>query len=162
MYNPNLSLEQLFKPNSLRNLRTENYMPMAHSGLDGCYYITHHTYVDETTNPELKEILEKGDKWVHTKYSISSYIDLSDEANRLVSSRLIKFGPGTSSSSFHIYVNEYTDRVYITATGWGSSCIQLYDGPKDVFLDYLKTHQKREANKAVMVILDEVFEEWRV
>lgn len=144
MFNPNLTLERLFAKNSLCNMRTENHAPMAHSGKDGVYYITIDSWHEKSTK-ELKELLEEGNIWEHGDYSISSYITLSDKANEIISSRLIKYGPGCNSSSFHIYVTEYATRVRMTASGWGCSVIELYDGDKQTFIDYFKNHQKRQA-----------------
>jgi hypothetical protein len=143
MYNPNLKLTELFKDNSLRNLRTNNHCPMAHSVLGNTYYITISSHGVEYS--KIKEILEKGNHWVYAKYSISSYIDLSDKASELISTRLIKYGPQSNSSSFHISCYEELENIKVIATGWGSSSIELYDGNKEEFLQYLQNHQKREA-----------------
>jgi hypothetical protein len=147
VYNPNLKLTELFKSNSLRNMTTVGNNPMPHSG--DTYYITYYSNTSSDEPSLIKEILEKGNKWGYGKgsTSISSYVDLTDQAGDLVSSRHIMYGPGSNSSSFHIYVNEYADRVLVTACGWGFSATELYDGDKKYFLQYLLDHQKRGENE---------------
>ena len=141
MYNPNLSLKDLFIQDSLRNMKTERNNPMPHRG--NTYYITFQSYC-ENKLPELREILEKWNSWNHSRgFSVSSYIDLSKKGGDLVSSRLIMLGPNSNSSSFRIEVIENDNDIRMTASGWGSSSILLYSGDKKAFLDYLLIYQKR-------------------
>ena len=141
MYKTELKLEELFKPKSLRNLTTVGNNPMPHTGCT--YYIT-----ADLTSEEIKKIVEQGNKWGYGKgsSSISSYIDLSEQAHEEISSRLIKYGPGSNSSSFKIQVTTSAnddDNLLITASGWGSSCIRLFEGTQEEFLAYLKQYQER-------------------
>lgn len=139
MFNPNLTLKELFESNSLRNLTTMSQGPMPHKGKT--YYVWCEDYSENQT---VKEILNKGNKW--GKDSINSYIDLTDKAHELISSRLIQYGPNSNSSSFSIkFISFYDEpnRIRISAQGWGSSSIELYDGDKEVFLQYLKDFQVR-------------------
>lgn len=140
MYNPNLKLNEIFESNTLRNIQTASRnAPMPHSGKT--YYVWDTLSEDDTL---LKEILNKGNKWSYTeKGSINSYIDLTDKAHELISSRLIQYGPNSNSSSFTVRIVSNGDSVRVTANGWGSSVIELYDGDKKYFLNYLLDHQKR-------------------
>ena len=141
MYKTKMKLEELFNPKSLRNLTTLGNGPMPHSGCT--YYIT-----ADLTNEEIKKIVEQGNKWGYGggSSSISSYIDLSEQAHEEISSRLIQYGPQSRSSSFKIQVHTAandSEILLVTASGWGSSCIRLFEGPQSEFLGYLKQWQGR-------------------
>lgn len=152
MYNPELKLDELFKSNSLRNMTTYGNSAMPHKGQ------TYYVWYDNNSGDEslIESIMKKGNKWGYGKgsnsiNSINSYIDLSDNAHELISSRLIQYGPQSTSSSFTIRFVERSDStIRITASGWGSSVIELYDGEKKYFLQYLLDHQKREDSKEVI------------
>ena len=135
-----LALESIFKTNSLRNLTTTGNNPMPHKG--DTYYL----WVD-SEETELGKYLTEGNKW--GRNSINSYIDLKDDAvSYLVSDRLIQYGPGSNSSSFTIRVWEQDNgTVRVTASGWGSSVIELFDGLTIEFLDYLRKHQVRQKDE---------------
>ncbi len=91
------------------------------------------TLVNEINN--LKKI-------ANTLNVYGSYIDLKASQ---VSDRLIQYGPGSNSSSFTIRVWERDDgTVRVTASGWGSSVIELFDGPTFELLDYLRKYQVRQ------------------
>ena len=139
MYNPNLKLTEIFKPNTLRNMTTHGNNPMPHRG--DTYYISGSYNLE---NNLIKEILEKGNEW-KTKSSVQSYIDLTEKAAELVSNRLIQYGPQSNSSSFKIeFISPEEGKIRILAQGWGTSSIELYDGEEKYFLQYLLDHQKRE------------------
>ena len=141
MFNPNLTLEEIFVPNSLRNLRTVGHDPMPHTG--NTYYIWFNCYCDKK-HPDIKRILEEGNHWKPgCGYTINSYITMSDKAGDLVSSRLIMQGPQSISSSFTVEITEEDNSVRMIAQGWGTSSILLYDGDKETFLKYLQMYQSR-------------------
>lgn len=141
MYKTKLNFSELFKPNSLRNLVTYRNSPMPH--IKNTYYLWVENY---SNNKELSEMLTKGNKLGIN--SINSYIDLSELAHEEISSRLIQCGPNSTSSSFTIRVVQFNDddddhRVLITASGWGSSVIELYNGPTTPIIEYFKEFQNR-------------------
>lgn len=143
MYNPNLKLNEIFEPNTLRNLTTIKNDPMPHS--DNTYYL----WVDGDDKNLIKQLLNKDNKWSSGQYSKNSYITLSPLGSEKISTRLIQYGPQSLSSSFTIRVvlNE-SNNVRITANGWGSSVIELYDGVQSHFLQYLLDNQKRIENES--------------
>ena len=140
-----LALESIFKTNSLRNLTTIGNNPMPHKG--DTYYLWVDSY--ET---ELGKYLTENNKWGYSsapRKSINSYINLKDDAvSYLVSDRLIQYGPASNSSSFTIRVWERDNgTVRVTANGWGSSVIELFDGLTIEFLDYLRKYQVRQKDE---------------
>lgn len=139
MYNPNLKLTELFKQNSLRNLTTPKQCPMPHKG--NTYYLWVNNY--SGNDSQIVDILEHGNSWSSVR-SINSYIDLTDQAGELISNRLIQYGPQSNSSSFTIEITlNAENNIRMIAQGWGSSSIELYDGPSGYFLQYLLENQKR-------------------
>lgn len=136
-----LPFKELFKTNSLRNLHTPKQAPMPHK--DNTYYLWVENYTGKDS--EVVDTLVQGNKWTVSNGSINSYITLSDKASELVSNYLIQYGPQSRSSSFTIRVILQNDAetIRITASGWGSSVIELYDGDSSIFLEYLKEYQKR-------------------
>lgn len=135
MFNPNLKLEEIFVSNSLRNMTTHGNNSMPHKPP------TYFLWVN-TKDSEIGEILTQGNDWIYRVKSVNSYIDIKADS---VLGRHIIYGPNSSSSSLTVEITEREDSIRVVCHGWGSSVTELYDGDKNVFLEYLKTHQKREA-----------------
>jgi hypothetical protein len=149
MYKTNKTLEELFIKNSFETIKqVDPHGPMMHSVPSPKFFIWSELgYNDDINNQakkELHEFLENGR--VRYKHPSScNFITLTHDAGEEIASRLIKYGPNSTSSSFTIrFVALDENTLFITCSGWGSSVIELYRGPFETALEYFKTYQTKE------------------